>query len=63
MSMWTDREVVTLIKKVAALEKQVKALEEEAGKFFPLGTTDTVEVPPKLDKRTREWREWKQANP
>ena len=57
MSMATDEKVRVLIGKVTALESRLLALEAVASRPAILPTI----VPPP-DKRTREYKDWKNAN-
>ena len=53
MSLWADARIRELLARVAALEHQNSELKELI--------TPRINGEPS-DKRTREWREWKNAN-
>jgi len=62
MSMWTDRELKALIRRVDALEARVAFIAPP--EYVDVGHCtkgDTLKQEPP-DKRTKEWREWKHAN-
>lgn len=58
MSLWTDRELKALIAKVNILEARVNFL--ESTNKTKMENMATESAPP--DKRTKEYREWKNAN-
>ena len=59
MSLWTDRELKSLIARVDELEKRLLLVEGHNN--YPVVPTDGISPQP-LDKRTKEYKEWKNAN-
>ena len=57
MSLWTDRELKILIARVDALERLLQQRMESINNHPVV----TVAVPT-VDKRTKEYRDWKNAN-
>lgn len=56
MSIWTDQKIKELLAKVAELEARLAALESK-----PVDAIGSV-IPPFVDKRSKEYRTWKNAN-
>ena len=66
MSIWADRQIHALNRRVEELSVQI---DELSRRLDPGGSTTAKDAIPAtsltqepLDKRTREWREWKQMN-
>ena len=53
MSIWADQQIRDLNNKVKELDERLQAL--EAKEELPA-------IPEPLDKRTKEWQQWKNAN-
>lgn len=66
MSLWTDRELKTLIARVNELEKRLGELEklvsEELEKLVSGASVSLDSNGHVVDKRTKEYRQWKNAN-
>jgi hypothetical protein len=59
MSLWTDRELKQLIHRVNELEMRLSEVERKAG---PPDAMALLRAASDIDKRSKEYREWKNAN-
>ncbi len=55
MSLWADQQVKELLNRVRVLEIAVEEMNKPAKVLQPA-------TPEPQDKRTKEWREWKQSH-
>ena len=55
MSIWADRQIHALNRRLEEFEARLKALEQG-------DKENTSTAVPQFDKRTKEYREWKNAN-